>query len=86
MATGHNYGPHRPDDAPGMVEVYPPGKYADPMLAPIAHALTRQRVAINTVAHHGRLSRGLCRTCGRDEWDCLSVRPGPDAHEFEPSR
>jgi hypothetical protein len=50
------------------------------------HALTRQRVAINTVAHHGRLSRGICRVCGRDEWDCLSVRPGPDAHEFEPSR
>lgn len=48
--------------------------------------LLRQRVRLNTIAHHGRESRGLCRTCGRDEWDCLSVRPGPDAHDFEPSR
>lgn len=82
----HQYGPNREADHPQLVNIAPDRR--DPELVPLAPAIVRQRAHLNAIAHHGRLSRGPCRTCGRDEWDC-PVRPAaadPDVHEYEPSR
>jgi hypothetical protein len=48
---GHQYGPHAPDDAPQLVEVYPPGKWPKIVKVPIAPALLKQRARINHRAH-----------------------------------
>jgi hypothetical protein len=49
--TGHQYGPHRPEDAPTVIEVKGAGRYAKPELVPIAPRILKQRARINHRAH-----------------------------------
>jgi hypothetical protein len=46
----HDYGPHRPEDAPTAIEVWI-GRPSRPVLAAIHPDLLRQREQINTIAH-----------------------------------
>jgi hypothetical protein len=48
---GHPYGPHRPEDAPTVIEVKGAGRYAKPELVPVSPALLKQRARINHRAH-----------------------------------
>jgi hypothetical protein len=49
--SGHDYGPHRPEDAPTTVEVGPAEKWAESIDVPISKAVLKQREQINTIAH-----------------------------------
>lgn len=51
QSSRHAYGPHRPEDAPGFVEVLPRGKWPKPVKAAIHPAVLRQRQQINDLAH-----------------------------------
>jgi hypothetical protein len=48
---GHPYGPHRPEDAPTVIEVKGAGRYAQPTIVPVSPALLKQRARINHRAH-----------------------------------
>jgi hypothetical protein len=49
--SGHPYGPHRPEDAPTVIEVKGAGRYAKAELVPVSPALLKQRARINHRAH-----------------------------------
>jgi hypothetical protein len=48
---GHQYGPHRPEDAPTVIEVKGAGRYAKAEHVPIAPRILKQRARINHRAH-----------------------------------
>lgn len=47
---GHRYGPHRPEDAPDTLKVWPPKGHAAAEV-PLHPAVVRQRQQINDHAH-----------------------------------
>lgn len=74
MATGRQYGPHRPEDAPNSVTVLGSGKWPNPEVRPIHPALVRQREQVNTAAHEAGFIACPCgwwhhpdRECPTDE-------------------
>lgn len=68
------YGPHRPEDAPATVTVYPP-RGAVPHQAPVSPALLAQRQQINTLAH--KVARAARRQERRDAAARRDARQAP---------
>lgn len=50
MTTQHEYGPHRPDDAPQTVTVRGPERWGEEKEVPVSAAILRQRRNINNRA------------------------------------
>lgn len=49
--TSHDYGPHRPDDAPQTIAVLGVEKYPPTLTVPLHRALVKQREHLNNLAH-----------------------------------